>query len=72
MGAKLVLRKKEYPVRAGMTVRDALKKAGIEPSSVLPTRDGELITDDEIVREGDVIKLVPVISGGAGASRRMP
>ncbi len=69
MGAKLVLRKKEYEVRAGMTVRDALKKAGIEPNSVLATRQGELITDDEILREGDVIKLVPVISGGAPCRR---
>ena len=72
MGAKLVLRKKEYEVRAGMTVRDALKKAGIEPNSVLATRQGELITDDEILREGDVIKLVPVISGGAPCRRPGP
>ena len=47
-----------------MTVRKALQKISIEPDSVLATRDGELITDDEIIKEHDVIKLIPVISGG--------
>ncbi len=35
------------------------------PETVLPVRDGELLTDDNIVREGEVIKLVAVISGGS-------
>jgi sulfur carrier protein ThiS len=47
-----------------MTIRKALQKLDIEPDSVLVTRNGELLTDDEILRENDVIKLVPVISGG--------
>lgn len=47
-----------------MTVRDALRKLDIQPEAVLPTRDGVLITDDEIVRAGDHIRLVAVISGG--------
>ena len=62
--AKLILRDKEYEVRAGMTLRDALKKCDISPEAVLIVRDGELITDDAILREGEVIKLVMVISGG--------
>jgi sulfur carrier protein ThiS len=61
---KLILRNKEYEVRAGMTIRDALKKCGISPESVLAVRDGELITDDAILKAGEVIKLVMVISGG--------
>lgn len=64
MAVKLTLRDQEYEVPAGMTVRDALLKVGIPPESVLATREGELITDDEILREGDHIKLVAVISGG--------
>ena len=47
-----------------MTVRKALQQLSIEPDSVLATRNGELLTDDEILKENDVIKLVPVISGG--------
>lgn len=64
MTAKLTLRDQEFEVRAGMTVRDALVKVGIQPQSVLATRHSELITEDEILYEGDKIRLVAVISGG--------
>jgi sulfur carrier protein ThiS len=64
MPAKLVLRDQEYQVRAGMTIRHALEKCGISLQSVLATRDGELISEEDFLQEGDVIKLVSVISGG--------
>jgi sulfur carrier protein len=64
MVAKMFLRNQVYEVKHGMTVRKALQKVGLEPDSVLATRNGELITDDEILKENDEIKLVPVISGG--------
>ena len=64
MSTILKLRKDEYDVSPGMTVRDAMLKHGIQPEAVIPTRDGELITEDEIIREGDTIRLVAVISGG--------
>ena len=64
MAATIILRKKEYEVRHGMTVRSALLQLKIQPEAVLPTRDGELISEEEIIKEGDVIKLVMVISGG--------
>ena len=64
MTAKLVLRNKEYEVKPGMTLLDSLKKCGIVPESVIATRDGELITEDEILKDGETIKLIAVISGG--------
>lgn len=64
MSVKLFLRERTFEVRAGMTLRDALHKVDISPEAVLPTRLGELITDDEILREGDEIRLIAVISGG--------
>lgn len=64
MGAKLILRDKEYEVPAGITVKQALKQVGILPETVLATRNGELITEDERLKEGDEIRLVAVISGG--------
>jgi thiamine biosynthesis protein ThiS len=64
MPARLKFRDKKFEVNAGMTVRDALQKMNIEPDTVLITRNGELITDDEILLEGDEIKLIAVISGG--------
>ncbi len=69
MPAKLKLRDQTHEVPAGMTIRDALRRLEIEPDSVLPTRDGELLTDDELLQEDDVIRLVRVISGGAGSRR---
>jgi len=64
MAVKLILRNKEYEVKPGMALRDSLRKIDILPESVLATRDGEMITDDEILREGETIRLISVISGG--------
>ena len=61
---KLILRNKEYEVKPGMNLQAALKKCDILPESVIATRDGEMILDDEILKDGDVVKLVAVISGG--------
>jgi len=61
---KIVLRKQEFEIRPGMTLMDSLKKCNILPEGVLATRDGELITEDELLKDGETIKLVAVISGG--------
>ncbi len=64
MSVKLILRDKEFTVKPGMTLRDALSKIDVLPESVLATRQGEMITEDEILKDGDEIKLIAVISGG--------
>ena len=64
MSVKITLREQQYEIRAGMTVRHALLKLNIQPQTVLPTRADELITDEEILRDGDEIRLIAVISGG--------
>lgn len=69
MAVHLRLRDKAYEVRAGMTVRDALLRLGLQPEAVLATRGGELLTDDEMLHEGEEIRLVAVISGGAEGAR---
>jgi sulfur carrier protein ThiS len=63
--AHIHLRDQEFKVRSGMTIRSALLRLNIQPEAVLPTRGGELLTDDEILQEGDEIRLIAVISGGA-------
>lgn len=70
MTVKLILRNKEYEVKPGMMLLDALKKIDIVPESVIATRNGEMILDDEILKDGDVVKLIAVISGGAGIGNR--
>jgi len=62
---KLILRNKEYEVKPGMTLLSALQKISIVPESVIATREGEMILDDEILKDGDVVKLIAVISGGS-------
>ena len=65
MLVKLILRDKEYEVKPGMTLLSALQKSEIVPESVIATRDGEMILEDEILKDGEVIKLIAVISGGS-------
>ena len=67
---KLVLRNKEYEVKPGMTLLAALHKIDVIPEGVIATRDGEMILDDEILKDGDVVKLIAVISGGSTGDTR--
>ena len=62
---KLILRNKEYEVKPGMTLLSALQKINVVPESVIATRNGEMILDDEILKDDEVIKLIAVISGGS-------
>ena len=64
MTVKLILRDKEVEVKPGMNLLDSLRKADILPESVIATRNGEMILEDEILKDGDVVKLIAVISGG--------
>ena len=64
MSAKFLLRKQEFEVRHGISIGEALRELEISPESVLPTRKGELVDEDQILQEGDVIRLVRVIAGG--------
>jgi sulfur carrier protein ThiS len=51
-----------------VTVRDAISKCGLNPEQVLAVRAGKLINEATILQDGDEIKLVAVISGGAPLS----
>lgn len=66
MTITVVLKKKEYVFEEtkDLTVSKVFKKLAIFPETYLCVRDGELITERELLKDGDVIRLVPVISGG--------
>ena len=64
MTVKLILRGKEFEVRPGATLLASLKKIGVVPEAVIATREGEMILEDEILKDGEVVKLIVVISGG--------
>jgi sulfur carrier protein ThiS len=61
---EVVFRNKRFEVKGNITARDALKKIGVEPEGVLVVVNGRLTTDDVILRDGDSVKLVAVVSGG--------
>lgn len=61
---KIIYRDKEWEIRGGMTVRDAILKVGLDPEAVLALRDGKLVNEETITREDEVITLVAVVSGG--------
>jgi sulfur carrier protein ThiS len=61
---KIIYRDKEWEVPPNITVRDAIKKGGLNPETVLATRAGQLITEDDHLKVNEVVKLVAVISGG--------
>ncbi len=65
---KLILRDKQYEVKPGMTLLSSLEKCDILPESIIATRDGEMILEDEILNDGDVVRLIAVISGGSGTA----
>jgi len=64
MPVTLILRKQEFQLEGTMTVKEALKRLNLSPESHLVVRNGELLNENDVLRDGDVVKIVPSISGG--------
>lgn len=64
MPITLILRKKEYQLDGTLTVKQALDKLELSPETHLVVRNGELLNEREPLKDGDVVRVVPVISGG--------
>jgi len=61
---QVIYRDKTCEVKPGSTVRHIIEKADLNPESILAVRNGKLINDATLTQDGDVIKLVSVVSGG--------
>ena len=61
---KLKYRQQEWELEGKYSVRQAIEKVGLSPEAVLAVREGELITEDMRLNDGDEVRLVAVISGG--------
>ena len=48
-----------------ITAGELLKKLGLSPASSLVVKNGEVVTEKEKLREGDNIRVINAISGGA-------
>ncbi|MGQ9478907.1 MAG: MoaD/ThiS family protein [Thermoproteota archaeon] len=51
-------------LRDGSSVMELLKMLGISPSEVISVRNGKIVTEREVLKDGDEVKLLSVISGG--------
>ena len=66
MAITFFLRKQEIKLEVETTlmVKDALQRLGYSSETHLVVKDGELLNENEPLRDGDRVKLVAVISGG--------
>ncbi len=66
MTIKIIIRKNEYFLEPSknLSVKSAMAQLDILPESFLAIRNGEILTEHEPLRDGDTVKLIPVISGG--------
>lgn len=64
MPVTLTLRGQVFELEGTIKVRDALRKLNLSIESHLIVRDCKLLNDNEVLRDGDSVKIVAVISGG--------
>ena len=64
MTIKFILRKNEYALEGTHTVIQALRALGFSNETQLVVQDGEMLTENDVLRDGDSVKLIAVISGG--------
>jgi sulfur carrier protein ThiS len=62
--ATIILKNKSYQVQSGIPLHKALKILNITANAHLAIRNKEMITEDEMLKNGDRIELIAVISGG--------
>jgi sulfur carrier protein ThiS len=61
---QVIYRDKTWEVKPGSSVRHIIEKAALNPESILAVRNGKLVNEETLTQDGDVIKLVAVVSGG--------
>jgi sulfur carrier protein len=55
---------KVFELERKTTVKRILEKLQIVPETVIVAKNGELVTEDEMVEPGDEVDIVRAISGG--------
>lgn len=57
-------KKEKVKLEKEITVVELMEKLDVNKAEVVPVRNNELVTEDSIVKAGDEIKFLAVISGG--------
>ncbi len=55
---------KEIEWRKGMTIKDVLHELGFNTESAIARLNGRVALEDERVKDGDYVEVIPVVSGG--------
>jgi sulfur carrier protein ThiS len=65
MPIKFILRKQEFQLDGpSIQVKTALQQLNLSPEAHLLVRSGELLNENDYLKDGDEVKIVAVISGG--------
>lgn len=66
MSIKVFIKNKEYLLEEtdDLTVNKVFKRFNLLPEGYLCVRNGELLTEKDLLRDGDILRFIPVISGG--------
>lgn len=57
-------RTNEYKEGEGKTVKELLYNLKVNPTTIIVTKNNELVTEDAEINKNDEIRLLSVISGG--------
>jgi sulfur carrier protein len=66
---KVIIRnpqRRELELAGSRRVDALIQELGLNPEQVLVLRNGDLLTRDIMVREGETVEVVSAISGGSG------
>ncbi|MDK2983491.1 MAG: sulfur carrier protein [Thermococcaceae archaeon] len=55
---------KEIEYQKGMKVKDVLKEVGFNTESAIAKVNGKVALEDDPVKDGDYVEVIPVVSGG--------
>jgi sulfur carrier protein ThiS len=64
MQVTFLIRKEKYQTQAGITLKEALSLLHYSVETHTALREGEVLEESAVLKDGDVITLIPVISGG--------
>lgn len=67
MAIDFILKDKTLKVEEkSISIREAMQVLQLSPQAYLAVKDGVLLNEGDVVRAGEVVRLVAVISGGTG------
>jgi len=55
---------RELEYQKGMKVKDVLKAVGFNTESAIAKVNGKVALEDDPIKDGDYVEVIPVVSGG--------